>query len=338
MTKFFCILFLLPISCAFSQDWTGNVSSDWNNSANWSTWPLNGEDITIDPVNYSGVAAQPVIVSNSVFTPAAVLIQNGGTLTIGANLTTSDDVECIGAGSVITQNGGTFSVNTGGGGRLIIDLGGAMTLVNGTVNVGERFIAGENALVTIENGTASSGQRLLMDLGGQFIQNGGTVNVAATFAMADGSLLNNSGYTLNAGTLNVTGEFAMECEAGNFQPFYTQNGGTLNVNGDVFWLGTAPGTGQGRFTMNAGTATVSGIVQNMPLSTMNLYLHLRNDASLNLNGSLLEAYLPADSILMDGIPTLNFNGAGNFINPGVLLATGGKTFFNSNSKDRKSVV
>jgi hypothetical protein len=320
---------LLLSTHTFSQNWTGSVSSDWNNSANWSTWPLNGEDLVVDPANFSGVAAQPIIASNSVFTPGAVLIQNGGVLTVGANLTTSDDVECIGAGSMIIQSAGTFSVNSGGGGRLIIDLGGAMTLVNGTVDVGERFIAGEDALVTINDGTAISGQRLLMDLGGQFIQNGGFVQVTGVCAMADGSLLNNSGYTLNAGTLEVIGEVAMECEAGNFQPYFTQNGGLFFLTGDLFWFGSSPGTGQGRFTLNSGTATVSGIAQNMPLSTMNLYLHLRNDGNLNLNGSLLEAFLPADSILMDGNPTLNFNGVGNLINPGVLLATGGKTFFNA---------
>src|SRR3989338_2102955 len=251
----------------FAQNWTGNVSSDWNNAANWTAWPLNGQDLTIDPVNYSGAAASPMIASNSVFTPAAILIQNGGLLTISANLTTDDDVECIGVGSSIVQTAGTFAVNPGGGGRLVFDLGANMLINNGTVNVDERFIAGEDALVTINAGTVTSGERLLMDLGGHFVQNGGTVSVAATFAMADGSLVNNSGYTLNAGTLNVTGEFALECEAGNFQPFFTQNGGTLNVNGDIFWLGTTPGTGQGRFTMNGGSATVSGIVQNMPLST-----------------------------------------------------------------------
>jgi len=206
-----------------------------------------------------------------------------------------------------------------------------MLINNGTVNVDERFISGEDALVIINAGTVTSGQRLLMDLGGHFVQNGGSVSVAATFAMADGSLVNNSGYTLNAGTLNVTGEFALECEAGNFQPFFTQNGGTLTVNGDIFWLGTAPGSGQGRITMNGGSAVVSGMVQNMPLSTMNMRLAIHNASTLTLNGNLLEGFLVGDSILQSGTSTITFNAAGNFNNPGVLLSTGGNAVIAANT-------
>lgn len=325
MKKLNLVFLLFFVSCnALAQNWTGNVSSDWNNSANWSQWPLTGEDITIDPVNYTGASASPIIAANSVFSPAAILINNGGILTINANLTTTDDVECIGVSSQITMNSGTFSVNPGNGGRLIIDLGATMLMTNGILTVDERFIAGEDATVTINGGTASSGERWLMDGGGQFIQNGGTANCASVFAMADGSVNRPSSYILNAGTLNLTGEFAIENEAGTFYPYFEQNGGTFSLNGDMFWLGTTPGAGKGYFIMNGGTATVSGIIQNMIGTTMNMQMEFHNNSVFNLNGSLWENRLLGDSLIQTGSSTININSlTASLNNVGIIHAISG---------------
>lgn len=319
---FAIILFLSSLS--FSQNWTGAISSDWNNSANWSEWPLGGQDVTIDPINYSGVAASPIISSNSVFSPAFVLVTNGGQLTINADLTTGDNVECIGLGSSIEVNAGTINVNPGDGGRLIFDLGATGTINAGNVFVDERFIAGENALVTINGGTSTSGERLLMDLGGHFVQEGGTVNVAAVFAMADGSTTQNSGYTLNNGNLNITGEFAIECEAGNFEPFFIQNDGVLTVNGDMFWLGVTPGTGRGYFIQNGGISYVSGIIQNMPTSTTGMHFILNNSAVCNLTGTLFENLHLTDSLIQTGTSQLNILQPNHtIINKGVINGLSG---------------
>ena len=84
--------------------------------------------------------------------------------------------------SEVIVNNGVFRINPGDGGRLIIDLGGSMTINGGSTLVDERFIAGEDALVTINDGIVSSGERLIMDLGGRFIQHNGSVTVGATFA------------------------------------------------------------------------------------------------------------------------------------------------------------
>jgi len=42
---------LLLSSGFYAQNWTGNVSSDWNNPQNWSIAPGNGDDVIIDPIN-----------------------------------------------------------------------------------------------------------------------------------------------------------------------------------------------------------------------------------------------------------------------------------------------
>ena len=299
-----------------AQSWTGNVNSDWNNPANWSTTPSNGDDIQINLLNFTGAAASPVISSNSNFSPAAVEISNGASLTISANLTTQDDVEVINPGSSLIVTAGVFNVNVNNGGRLIIDLGATMTLLNGTVNVGERFIAGEDAVVTIENGIATSGERLLMDLGGSFIQNGGSVEVDATFAMADGNANSNSSYTLNNGTLTITGEMGFENESGNFEPTFTQNGGTLLLNGTLFWFGEAPGTGTPKCLFQGGSATINGVIENMPLSTVNMYLKLDNNASVTFNGNRWETINALDSVITLGNSLLLLNNTHDIINAG----------------------
>lgn len=318
------VIILLPVS-AFCQNWTGALSSDWNNAGNWSTWPLGGEDIVINPAQYSGNAASPVISANSVFSPAQVVIENGGQLTISANLSTQDDVEVLGTGSQITVTNGTFSVDNPGGGRLIMDLGGQLLVNGGSILVGERFIVGEDALATVNAGNVSSGERMIMDLGGRIVQNGGTVSTAQTFAMADGSATYQSGYELNDGTLSITGEMAFENETGVFEPTFAQNGGSMTVNGDVFWFGEAPGAGTPRWLITAGTASVSGMIQNMPLSTVNLYLKVSGDGDLTLNNGPLELLHPQDSVIQEGNSVLHFNGNATVINPGAIHAYSGLT-------------
>lgn len=320
LTKSLTIIFLALGGFVYSQNWTGNVNSDWNNASNWSSWPLNNQDIVINPALYTGNAASPIISSNSTFSPAAVDLLNGADLIINANLTTQDDVNAIGIGTSITVNAGTFNVNPGNGGRLIIDLGATMLQTNGTVLVDERFIAGEDAVITINNGNASSGERLLMDLGGQFIQNGGTVSVAQTFAMADGNVNGPSKYTLNGGSLSITGEMGFENEAGNFEPTFILNGGTLTVNGTMFWFGAAPGSGTPRFISTGGTVSVNGIIENMLGSTVNMYMSIGGNSTFNYSGNLIQSINVTDSILQHGASSLVFTGTNSILNAGVFEA------------------
>ena len=143
------------------RNWTGNVDADWNNSANWSNWPLNGSSIVIDPANYTGNAATPIVSTNSVFTPNDITIQNGGQLTVQANLTTTEDMEVLDANSSLTIQSGTINIGPGNSGRLIVDLSAAVTISGGTLNVDQRFIAGDNTNISITGGNVN-GQYLQM--------------------------------------------------------------------------------------------------------------------------------------------------------------------------------
>lgn len=307
----------------FAQNWTGAVDANWNNPANWSATPTVGAALVIDPVNYSGAAVSPIISTPSSFTPGEILISNGGDLVIQSTLSTTDNVEVIGAGSSLLLNNGNFSVNATGNGRLIIDLGASMVINGGTLVVGQRFISGTESLVTINGGNITSNERLLMDLGGAFIQNGGTVNVGETMALADGEGLVSCSYTLNDGILNVTGELAFENEAGNFSPTFQMNGGTLNVTGEIFWFGAAPGSGTPKMLVSGGTVNVNGMISNMVGSTVNLYLLLSNDAVLNQTGGSITTLNAADSIVLKDNSIIQFPTTTTINNSGKFHGFGG---------------
>lgn len=308
---------------ALAQNWTGAVDANWNNPANWSATPTAGATLEINPANYSGAAVSPIISAPSTFSPGEILISNGGDLVIQSTLTTTDNVEVIGAGSSLLMTNGNFSVNPTGNGRLIIDLGATMVINGGTLVVGQRFISGTESLVTINGGNITTNQRLLMDLGGAFVQNGGTVNVGETMALADGEGLVSCSYTLNDGVLNVTGELAFENEAGNFSPTFQMTGGTLNVTGEIFWFGQSPGSGTPKMLVSGGTVNVNGMISNMVGSTVNLYLRLSNDAVLNQTGGSITTISAADSIIQKDNSIIQFPTTTTITNGGKFHAYGG---------------
>lgn len=320
---------MLGIFSVQAQNWTGAVDANWNNPANWSATPTSNSSKVINPNFYTGNAFSPVISVASTFNSSTVTVVNGGQLTIQQNLTTTDNVTVSGVGSSITVTNGLFGVNPTDDGRLIVDLGATMLVSGGTVLVGQRFISGEDAVVTISGGTVTSNERLLMDMGGTFLQNGGTVNVLETLALADGGATNSCYYKLSGGNLNVTGEFAFENEAGNFTPTFKMTGGNLTVNGEVFWFGEAPGIGTPKMILSGGTATINGAITNLAGSTVNMYLKIDSLATVYVNGPSITTIQASDSILLSGTGNLIISGATTYTNAGVFHATGGVLSFDA---------
>jgi hypothetical protein len=289
------LLFILP-GISFSQNWTGSAGTDWNNPANWSAWPLNGADVTIDPALYVVTGNHPVINSNSVFEPANIVLQNGASLLIDANLTTNEDIEVIGSATTLIVTGGNLSVGPGNSGRLICDLGGSLIVEHGSVLADERLISGEDALITVNGGLITTGDRLILDLGGHFILNNGTVQVAQTFSLADGNLNGSCYFEQHGGVLNVTGEMALENETGNFEPTFFMDGGTFTMNGSIVWFGEAPGSGRPRFIAAGGVLSVTGSIENLPASTVNLQFEMHDSCNASFaNGSIILS--PGDSVV-----------------------------------------
>jgi hypothetical protein len=277
--KQYIILFaaLLTAVCSFAQDWTGAVNSDWNNTANWSSTPSNGDNIVIDPANYTGAMASPIVTGTAAFTPAEMLVQNGAQLTIAGNLSASDRVEILGAGTVVTITSGTFALNGGGNNA--------------------RLIFAEDAHLQLEDGSLNVGQRLLFELGGTGEVNGGTITVGETIALVDGSTNSPSRLTQNGGTITTNAEFGFENEAGDFFPVFEQTAGELHINGALIWLGAAPGSGRGYFRSTGGTVFVTGSISNDPTSTMGMHLELSGTALLENSGNAVQT-LAGDSIVV----------------------------------------
>ncbi|MEY3445081.1 MAG: hypothetical protein RLZZ519_3362, partial [Bacteroidota bacterium] len=286
-----------------AQNWTGAVSSDWNNGANWSSWPLGGADVVIDPSFYSGLGASPSINATSVFSPNSILVSNGGDLIINANLTVGEDLEADGVGSTIVIQQGSIQVGPGNNGRFIFGAGAAGTMNGGTVNADQRF---------------------LMDMGGTFVLNNGAITVGEVMALADADVSGPSRFVMNNGSLSVGLELALGNEFLQTVPSVTIHGGTVMVNGDITWSGVAPGSGQGRFVATAGAINVNGSLVNMAGSTMQSYLELSGTAQMNVSGAGITQLLASDSVVMAGNSILQFSGNGAiWTNPGVITATGG---------------
>ncbi|MDT8411637.1 MAG: T9SS type A sorting domain-containing protein [Vicingaceae bacterium] len=329
--KIFTTTLILLISTAlFSQNWTGNVDADWNNSANWSNWPLNGASIVIDPVNYTGNAATPTIAINSVFTPNDITIQNGGQLNVQANLTTTEDVEILDANSSLTIQSGTVNVGPGNSGRLIVDLSAAVTISGGTLNVDQRFIAGDNTTISITGGNINVGQRFIVELGAQCIVTGGIISITETLAIADGNANQSSLFQLINGTVTVGIETEFENEVGNYTPTFFMDGGSFTT-GDIFWFGAAPGSGTPMMRLLSGNATINGDIINMAGSTVNMFLLITGIANVQFNGSLIETIQITDTITQIGASTFSINTPTTWNNNGAFRGVFSTITFNNNT-------
>ena len=283
--------------------------------------------MVIDPVNFTGVGASPIISTNSSFSPNTVTVKNGAHLTISANLTTAEDMEVVEASSSVSVLNGTLRVGPNNGGRLIMDLGGDLTIFGGQVIVDERLITGEGSHTYIQGGNVSSGDRFLLDAGGNVVQSAGNVTVGATFAMADGNAIQSCHYLMTGGTLTINGEMAFENEAGNYTPTFEMRGGSLILNGQMSWFGEAPGTGTPKFIMSGGIAHINGDILHLPASTVNLHIALSGTADFNFNGATIDANRTNDSIRQSGDANFSLTNACLWRNHGVFWAEGVTTNF-----------
>lgn len=202
---------LLISTTSTAQNWMGAMDSNWNNPANWSEWPLDDENVTIDPALYTGVQAGPILTGNSVFVPDRVFIQNGAEVTLQAGLTVADRF-IVGADATVNMEAGTLTTD-----RLIMEGGGHFTLTTGTVNV-------LGVLALGDDGLAPS----------TFTQFGGTVNVTGEFGFDVELIPSTPTYRLITGSLTVNGDAIWFGAApGSGQGRLLVEGGNAQVLGSV---------------------------------------------------------------------------------------------------------
>ncbi|MFZ4399428.1 MAG: choice-of-anchor J domain-containing protein [Bacteroidales bacterium] len=274
--------------------WLGNISSDWNNSANWSnnSLPSISDDITLN----SWTKYQPHVTLTS-NTPA---ICNNLTIKNGASLN-------IEAGKALTVNGSL--INNAGNFGLIIksDTNGTGSLLHTSANVSatiERFISHSNSdefhmlAAPIQNQSITpyfnitDGFYLWNEPGFNWIEFADVVN----FIASNGSLnfLPGRGYAisypvtvtksftgmLNQGNINIPVTFTNGLYRGwNFlgNPYPSAinwnsvNGWTRDIledaisNEKAMWVWNATNGNYGAYVSNTGIGT-NGVTQNIALS------------------------------------------------------------------------
>ena len=290
-TTAFCTLLLLIASSACAQNWTGAINSDWNNPANWTDWPLDGEDVTIDPASYSGAQSSPVIASASVLSPDRMYVQNGASLSIQASLSVSDRL-IVGDDAQIGMTSGTLTTD-----RLIVELGGAFNLSNGTVNALSVTALGDD-------GTQPS----------RFIQDGGTMNANGEFGFDCEAGLSFPLYEMNGGTLNVNGDVIwFGASPGSGRGRIILNAGTAQVNGSL--TNTAGSSMDMHVEVHGGTFTTNGPGIDLAHETDSILLSggafhfdgntvIRNDGVFHAEGG--DVYFD-QAAEMRGVGTYRFN-------------------------------
>jgi hypothetical protein len=224
--------------------WTGNSSTDWETTGNWSSGsvPTSGDDILIP-----STVTDPVI-STSV-SGVDLTIESGGELTISGSgsLTLSGDVDVSGtlnytsSGSItLSKSGGTLS-GTGSqtGADYVIASGGSYTLNdswsidNIDVNSGGSLdVATTKTLTTATNltngGTLTCSGSANLTVGGDVSLTGTTTMGSGTLDL-DGNYTNSGTFTSGTSTFKMSGSSQQTINNTNVSVSYTSSGGSVDI-------------------------------------------------------------------------------------------------------------
>lgn len=301
------IIALIP-SSIYALNWTGNVNSNWNNAANWQGGVLPAaQNITIDPANFTGAKASPIISVNSTFIPAKIDVFAGGNLTIQANLTTTDRVRVDGNTSVVNMSAGTLNITTAK--DLQVQNDAVFNMTGGTINI--------------------SG-KLTVDIGGTFNMSGAgsIINVTDILEVLDKQILSSS-FNMTAGTVNVTAGVELDA-AGTVgaTPTLSVSGGAFNGNSYLWWIDNGAPAEYPRLIVSGGVVTFTGNVQRDASTNSKITIAI-SGGTLALNGNLT-MNTALDRLDQTG-GILQFSNAKNWTNSGTYLATAGTAIFNGST-------
>ncbi len=252
---------LCNIGYSTTNNWTGNVSSDWNNGANWSSGlPASGDTIVIRRINYTGAAADPAISVNSSFSPSRITVRGTSILTIQADITTSGDVQLQDAGSRIDMSGGVFSI----GGTLydlVLSANAVMNVTGGTITTGDDLNINTGARLNFTAGSIITTDNLLIkDKGTSYSlldMDGGTLVVGSDLQLDGANTTATATFDISGGTCTVTGKLLFEITTNglNDYPHLLVTGGIVTCVGIAHSY-----TCNIDIDISGGTFTVSGPV------------------------------------------------------------------------------
>ena len=304
-----------------SVSWTATSSGSWNNAANWSAAPQQGDDVAIN-------------------TPGSSITVTYSTGSLALDSLTT------GAGDTFDMTGGTLSTADG------FNLGGALVMSAGTL----RLAGLDNS--TVSGSISMSGGSLIF-AGGATISGGALNQTAGTITINHGALLDQDGGSL-AGTLAGSGAFVLSAGQGvtTFQSgfvlatgsvdiasgtvflqeslnyankFSLAQAGTLDLNGHA---GTLTGYAALDGDINGGSLTVSGgghlngmILDNGAVLTVQNSIN--QTGAITLGGPTGTGTLDITSkgtLRVTGNDLINQGtGAGSLVNSGLIEKTAGNS-------------
>ena len=309
---------------AIAQNWTGNINSDWGNSANWSggTLPATGQNVIVDSTaNYSGSMSHPVIAAPSTFSPRKVTIRGGGKLEINgstASLTVNgrdfvvDNNYAIGfTSSLLISNGGTLIIQSDK--KLKIKRGGTSSLTGGSI-LSEKGLEVDDAAFWMNEATGSS--MLVMNTDGN---SKGKLKVKC--------LNSNSSFNASAGTTLISAGDAFTLDLDGRRTAGAVNA-TVNISG-----GTLTNEGPTRFKNQIDDATIIDISGGsvdlqgpvaVKTGSGKLDLRVSGGELIFQNNVTLESQ---DQITQSGNSTIRFQSTGAIQNDGIISCTDGTVSF-----------
>ena len=283
-------------SAATAEQWTGAVSSEWNNPANWSggAVPVSGDSVLI-----FGNTAHNATLSNAVLSGETITLQGSGNsapTVVFNDVTLNSLLQSGNAGTV--QLGGTLTV--GAQGTVLADANAGLTFSGTAATIVNQGLlrSDTGGFLLIYNGPSTASASATLINQGSVVADGGNIDLVSTSPDPSGSP---EWMVRNSGGIDIA-------QGGGVMLNGSLDGGRVAFDGSGVLSLTQPQA----FT---GGATVSGFGAGDAIDLFGLAkgtVTAVNNGTLEVgnNGSLLQA-----------IPLEGSYGIGNFEN-GLAFGTG----------------
>lgn len=272
--------------------WIGDVSSDWNDDNNWEYDDNPNATFVIDAGSYTN---PPVISTASTQGNYGIQIQNGGVLTIQANINTNNNgVSVSGTNSSLVISNGTVTV---GNGNITVSSSATVRINGATVTAADLNVSGNSATFDFDAGTLTLSDDLIIGSGGII-----TIDAAGISGSGGSNAIDGTGggsITLPDDAYWPSGFETTDLSGCTI----TYNGASEAVNTDGV-IGALILTGSGTKT-TSGTLQVVGdisIADGVTLDPQNNQVEIGGD--WNNNNSI------ASAGFTKGTGTVVFNGSG----------------------------
>jgi len=333
-----------------TAQWTGSVDSDWDNIANWSTTP-NGNNVVIDPANYTGASASVDLTSamDAGMTANKITISGGAQVKLDWDFSNAAGKDLIiqDAGTVVTISAGILAF----GNKITVKNNASLIITGGTVSTVNDLEFLSSATCIMGGGTLTidtdGGNLFLIDQGGTFTHSGGTINVTAGMKIDRGGIFNmnedtttsalnvttdllikdfgtgvNSLFNLDAGTAIISGVMQLNGNNGGTNPTLDISGGSFTLTDSAIWMGTDIDTPKVLISGGIVLFSANVVNQDTAVDNVNMYFDI-SGGTTTFQGNLEMNDGGNDDIFNQSGGTIKFEGTKTWDNEGTFTATGG---------------